>query len=933
MLRAFEDNARINPRKLCLTTVLRNGQERSFSLHQVRLFASALAQVLRSLGVKHGHFVSVDLPNNEMWPFLLLAAAYGGFSLVAIDNSLSAGEKATRLMDLERMPNMAVSYHVSVENAAALLEKARVLIDGEHTPTALRPSASLGPMSKSARDSHTDMTKIHPSQLRRYTSDEEEAVVHFADHAVHLFDSSKAAIVMFTAGSTGPSKAVMLSWENLYAAALASNKVLGRQEKQVGNTVWQTLLPLSSIGGLQVFLRCLAAGLTLVLQERTEAKEAVSVAKRLGVTHVALSGAQLQELLKMSEPLSKFYRCVLLNENHPSNRLVADCVCREVPLFLSYGMTETTSLVAFERASAPQVRELLQTETKPHGYMKLLSGVEARIIDPDPEGFGKLALRGKTVFGGYLNAYASFSADGYFITNDTARLATGGIVLRGPLQDMFVCASEAVEPAKLRQKLMQISGVADAYVFPAPDAKCGRRPAAFIERKVVIGESSYSFTERVNRAIRTSVSKVYQPKYLFSLERFPRRITGEVDSDLLIKCFEERIEVQSVKLYIAQAPHSQEYRSACENAGAHALLREEHVLLVEVCDTEGRTGLGECVLPHYETPDAEKQLLEKLGQCITQFVFGKAFLHPGELGQALHHVHDYAHVQKELSALEISFWDLYGKITGKPLWGILGGTRINEAGASARMAAGAYVPNLGVRETVEAVWHCKEAGYRRIKVEIRPHTAFQRIRALRQVFPDSALAVRAGMSFTPSDIEELKALDTLGISWIEDPIAPNEGESKQSFFARLSELQKQFRMPICVCNSIESLSDAYEVLKHHNLRCIALDVNKLGGIRHTLDFVRRASKAGVYVWMDGSNAFGLIRRVCAAFQTLSIVTDAGDIGSVCRRREPDLFVPLYAAERGVVSINRNAYGFGIGCELDRTSLEPLLCCSKVLRAE
>ena len=75
MLHAFEDMARMNPRQLFFTAVDVSQHDTRFTYHQARLYGSALAQCLKSAGVRRGDFVSVELPNCAAWPLLLLAAA------------------------------------------------------------------------------------------------------------------------------------------------------------------------------------------------------------------------------------------------------------------------------------------------------------------------------------------------------------------------------------------------------------------------------------------------------------------------------------------------------------------------------------------------------------------------------------------------------------------------------------------------------------------------------------------------------------------------------------------------------------------------------------------------------------------------------------------------------------------------------------------
>ena len=74
-------------------------------------------------------------------------------------------------------------------------------------------------------------------------------------------------------------------------------------------------------------------------------------------------------------------------------------------------MTETSSQIAHAQVTASFT-----------GGLRLLPGYEAHIVDPGDDGFGRLAVKGPGLFGGYLNARAAYTVDGFFLTGDTAAL-------------------------------------------------------------------------------------------------------------------------------------------------------------------------------------------------------------------------------------------------------------------------------------------------------------------------------------------------------------------------------------------------------------------------------------------------------------------------------------------------------------------------------
>ena len=173
MIDIFESTAQLRPEAVFFTAVDRRGNETAYTYRQTRLIASQLARRLRDKGVFPGDAVAVDLPNGPMYVFLALAAAYGGFALVALNHRLTDAEKLTRVLELERA-GLRVAYTVDAAGEPKLFEAVcNSLLRNER---AGRVDDSLGGSVEDA--------------------------IHFAERAAHVFDSSHRALIMFTSGTT-----------------------------------------------------------------------------------------------------------------------------------------------------------------------------------------------------------------------------------------------------------------------------------------------------------------------------------------------------------------------------------------------------------------------------------------------------------------------------------------------------------------------------------------------------------------------------------------------------------------------------------------------------------------------------------------------------------------------------------------------------------
>lgn len=940
MIGVFENMVRLNPQRTCFSYVDKDGNIEALSYRETRMIAAGLASLLRRRGVALGDAVAVDLPNQPACVFLLLAAAYGGFTLVTLNNRLTDAEKQARLLDLQRSRAFNVAYTVDESNVANLIRT----VANDATGTA--EAAGPGHAQRTSFYARTNIATAEARSTRalgragrsrgaaaRRREDEArqdalESVIHFAERGAHVFDRGATAVVMFTSGTTGRSKAVPLTWENLCGSAAVSNASLNRH----GEGLWQIALPLYHVGGLQMVVRSLLNANPFILYQRFDAERVLADAARRGATHISVVDKMLQDMLASSHASGVGrYECILLGGGPLNAQTLGRALAMRARVYASYGMTETAS----------QIANALVTPGFTGG-MSLLEGYEARIVDAGPDGFGRLAVRGPGLFGGYLNARAAYTADGFFLTGDTAAIAPDGkLYVKERTDDMFISGGENVYPAEIREKLLRVPGVADAYIFGAPDDTWGRRPVGFIERgnaaapatggpagiaAGVAGQrartlSDRRFAQEIAQVVAPQLSRMYQPKHLFALPRFPRTGIGKVDRAALRRLYEQRIEIKRVNLYRIRLPFRKPF------ATAKGTLSFRESLLVEVVDHAGRTGLGECVSfpTDWYLPEVLDQDVRILREQLIPLVLNTVLLHPSEADGLFAACPGANELPMGRGALEPALWDLYGKIVEQPLWQLIGG-QAPEGTDAVAVPAGAAIPVGPVAETVAAAQRCVDAGYTRVKLKVTPGTAYFSAQAVRKAFPDLVISLDANQSFTEHDIEELRNLDELGIAWIEEPLDPHRpvASGPHDLFARLAQLQRRIKTPVCLDESIVSACDLARVLKHPELKCFALKIGKFGGIEPALQFVRMAQARGMRVWMGGMYDTGVSRRMHAAFETLSGVSDAGDIGATSRYFDTDVTNPPYTVERGQVTLTRRGHEFGLGCELDRAALSHVL---------
>ena len=899
------------------------------------MLSAALAWNLRRHGVRAGSAVAVDLPSTPMYVFLILAAAYGGFSLVALNNRLTSNEKLTRLLELKRVSGLQVAYQVDESNAVQLYEQVLALLTGDGDAYGARDGAGSdalrGARGHAAFDGRTvaaeatvrttrALGRAKPGRDARRRQDEQdrqdavEAVIHFAERSARTFVESTRALVMFTSGSTGKPKAVSLSWANLCGSAQAANRSLSRP----GEGMWQAVLPLFHVGGFQVVVRSFLNGSPFVLYRRFDAQRTLHDCASRHATHVPVVDKMLQDMLDAVEAAGpdspeaqalRSYRCILLGGAAANPQTLRRSVAAKARVYASYGMTETSSQIANRLVGEGY-----------DGGMRLLPGYAARVVDPDDEGFGKLAVRGPGVTDGYLNAHTPRTVDGFLLTGDVAACEQGVLYLRERTQDMFVSGGENVYPAEIRNALLQLPGVSDAYVFGAPDKTWGRRPIAFVETR---GADAPSQGE-IARGLAPSLSKLYMPREIYPVRQLPRTGIGKIDRIAVEQRWEQRIDVESVTLHRIRIPFTTPFHTP------NQVLESRESLIVEVRDREGRTGIGECVafttdwyLP--ETLDEDERVLREV---LAPAAIREIYLHPSEASASFASKRAAVRYPLARGAIEPALWDLYGKIAGKPLWKLIGG----HVRGQAKVPAGAVVGVLPPDQAVEAVQRAVEAGYKRVKLKVAPNRSVPAVQAVRAAFPDLQLSLDANQSFTEDDMDELRALDACGAAWIEEPLDPARvpGKNPRDLFSRLARLQRRLKTPVCLDESIVTPGDAARALRFAELRCFALKIAKWGGVQPALEFAAAALERGCTIWMGGMYDTGVSKRLHAAFETLPGIDAPGDIGATSRYFPVDVTTPPHEVQGGWVDLNTADAPFGIGCTLNRDALEKVLVRSVTL---
>ncbi|CAN6578530.1 unnamed protein product [Malus baccata var. baccata] len=300
------------------------------------------------------------------------------------------------------------------------------------------------------------------------------------------------ATILFSSGTTGRVKGVLLSHRN-FIAVIAGLHALHEPDPDLpnGQAVSLFTLPLFHVFGFFMVVRAVAMGETLVLMERFDFESMLRAVERHKISYMPVSPPLVVAMAK-SELVKKYDLSSLRLLGCGGAPLGKDVVDRfrerfpTVEIVQGYGLTET---------GGGATRMIDSEETKSHASVGRLSeNMEAKIVDPEtgealpPGKRGELWLRGPSVMKGYVGddkaTAETLDKDGWLKTGDLCYFDDEGFLyIVDRLKELIKYKAYQVPPAELEHILLTHPDIADAAVIPYPDEDAGEIPMAYVVRK------------------------------------------------------------------------------------------------------------------------------------------------------------------------------------------------------------------------------------------------------------------------------------------------------------------------------------------------------------------------------------------------------------------------------------------------------------------
>jgi len=296
------------------------------------------------------------------------------------------------------------------------------------------------------------------------------------------------AAILYTGGTTGRPKGVMLSHENLVCSVLGTLSQPGCAPREC----FLHSAPLFHIGGLSGLLSSLFAGATSAFVPQFEPVAVLQGLSVHGVTDAFFVPTMLRVLIdhpRFAEFDTSGVRSIRYGAS-PMDDALLDRAMQAFPnvaFSQAYGMTELSPVCCILGPEDHTVEARAQGRGRSAG--RATTVCEVRIVGPDDrelprDEIGEIVVRGPTVMQGYWNkpeATAEAVRDGWMHTGDMGRMDAGGYVtIVDRLKDMIITGGENVYSAEVENVLAQHPGVAAVAVIALPDERWGERVHAIV---------------------------------------------------------------------------------------------------------------------------------------------------------------------------------------------------------------------------------------------------------------------------------------------------------------------------------------------------------------------------------------------------------------------------------------------------------------------
>lgn len=500
---------------------VRDSHGKIFSYEEADRMASSIARYLHDCGIQKGDIVAVQMPGWAEFVPIYMACMKLGAAITPIPANL-------RLHELTHMVERCGSKALFVPRSYRNYTYCEMAGDLCKTQDALRVVIAVDKFNEGS---------ILPT-LR-------QIVAENADNPWTPEENDKPgpddlAVIIFTSGSEGEAKGVMLTHKNVLAAERAFSSFFNITNK---DKMFMAAPPAHAIGFHHGITMPIMVGATIILQDRFLAEEAVNLIELHRATVTMAPTPFLHDLVeqlhKKKADISSL-RFFLCGGAPPNLSLVQEAGDLGIKVLNVYGATESVP----HMGTRPDATE----EQIKSQVLFPMPGITVRIVDNKgnevPDGTeGEQISFSDAVFQGYLgmdDATKKALKDGWYHSGDLCKKnPDGSYVITGRLKHIIIRGGENISCLEVENILLCHDNIGQVAVVGMPDERLQERVCAY----VVLKDPSIPLTlDDITEHFKArNVAKMKYPERLEILSEMPQTHSGKIDKNVLTKDIKEKL--------------------------------------------------------------------------------------------------------------------------------------------------------------------------------------------------------------------------------------------------------------------------------------------------------------------------------------------------------------------------------------------------------
>ncbi|XP_058725435.1 probable CoA ligase CCL5 [Vicia villosa] len=437
---------------------------RQFTYQQLWRAVDSVTSSLSTMGIRKGDVILLLSPNSIYFPIVCLSVMSLGAIITTTNPLNTTREIAKQIADSKPVLAFTTPQLVSKITGAS-----------PSLPVILMDTG--GNSSSSSTNTLEKMMEKEPELSRMK----------------ERINQDDTATLLYSSGTTGPSKGVVSSHKNLIAMVQIIMDRFSESKENRGETFICTV-PMFHIYGLAVFATgLLALGSTIVVLSKFEMHDLLSSIQKFRASFLPLVPPILVAMLNNADAINSKYDLsslhTVLSGGAPLSKEVTEGFIekyRNVKILQGYGLTESSGV-----GSSTESLE----ESRRYGTAGLVSSsTEAMIVDTETgkplpvNRTGELWLRGPTIMKGYFSneeaTTSTINSEGWLRTGDVCYIDTDGFLfVVDRLKELIKYKGYQVPPAELEALLLTHPDILDVAVIPFPDKEVGQYPMAYVVRK------------------------------------------------------------------------------------------------------------------------------------------------------------------------------------------------------------------------------------------------------------------------------------------------------------------------------------------------------------------------------------------------------------------------------------------------------------------